>query len=240
VVEDLEQLSATYHTHVFHFSDESIAPKRLNRLCDVILQNDLAILWMAFARAEQEFTPELCRKLYQAGCRMLAVGLESGCQRVLDFMNKGIKVQDTSQVVKNCSEADILINLFVMFGFPTETQKEAQETMQFVLDHRDNIDSISDSVFELDYQSSVYRDPEHYGITRIYYPEHAELALTFDYDVGKGMNQKEAQKVHDEFQDRIVKKMFTKYGEAFLREFSVSLLDRDYRNSHPEEDHVTE
>jgi anaerobic magnesium-protoporphyrin IX monomethyl ester cyclase len=238
VVEDMEQLSTTYKTNVFHFSDESIAPGQLNNLCDTILHRDLNFLWMAFARTEQGFTPELCKKLYRAGCRMLAFGLESGCQRILHLMNKGITTKRASDVLKNCAEAGILINLFVMFGFPTETRKEAQETMEFVLKHKDAVSSISDSVFELDYQSLVYCDPERYGVTHIYHPVNSELALAFDYDVAEGMNQEEVQKAHDEFQEHIVKKVFAKYGEVFLKGFSVPLLD-DYEKS-GEEPHVSE
>jgi anaerobic magnesium-protoporphyrin IX monomethyl ester cyclase len=229
VVEDMEQLSTTYKTNVFHFSDESIAPGQLNNLCDTILHRDLNFLWMAFARTEQGFTPELCKKLYRAGCRMLAFGLESGCQRILDLMNKGITTERASDVLKNCAEAGILINLFVMFGFPTETRKEAQETMEFVLKHKDAVSSISDSVFELDYQSLVYCDPERYGVTHIYHPVNSELALAFDYDVAEGMNQEEVQKAHDEFQELKRKAEIGKNLELTLNQILLQ-----------EEPHVTE
>ncbi|MGC1121329.1 MAG: radical SAM protein [Candidatus Methanofastidiosia archaeon] len=200
IVEDLEVLTTTYKVRVVHFPDESIAPGRLDKLCDAILQRGLDILWMTFARTDPGFTPELCSKLYRAGCRVLAFGLESGCQRVLDFMNKGTTVDTASRTLRNSSQAGIWNHVSFFFGFPTETREEAQKTIQFVLENRDVIDSVSDSVFMLDYQSSVYCDPERYGVTRIYSPSQGELTLTFDYEVLEGMIHEEAQKVYEEFQ----------------------------------------
>jgi radical SAM superfamily enzyme YgiQ (UPF0313 family) len=200
VAQDLEQLTEAYGAHVFHFTDESIAPHRLEKLSNAIPDRGLDVMWMTFARTEPGFTSGLCTKLYGAGCRVLAFGLESGCQRVLDFMNKGIEVDNASHILKNSSEAGIWNHVSFFFGFPTETRKEAQKTIQFVIENRDVIDSVSDSVFELEYHSSVYCNPEHYKITRIYDPEQGELTLTFCYDVSEGMNHKEAQNVYGEFQ----------------------------------------
>lgn len=200
IMEDLEVLITTYKARVIHFPDESIAPGRLDKLCDAILQRGLDVLWMTFARADPGFTPELCSKLYRAGCRVLAFGLESGCQRVLDFMNKGITVDTASHTLRTSSEAGIWNHVSFFFGFPTETREEAQKTIQFVLENRDVIDSVSDSVFTLDYQSSVYFNPEQYGVTPIDGPGHGELALTFDYEVREGMTHEEAQRVYGEFQ----------------------------------------
>lgn len=201
VAEDLEQLSRDYNVGVFHFPDESIAPSRLDKLCDALLHRGLNILWMTFARAEPGFTPELCKKLYHAGCRVLAFGLESGCQRVLDFMNKGTTVDTASRILKYSADAGIWNHVSFFFGFPTETHEEARETIQFAIEHHDVIDSISDSVFELDYQSPVYCHPEQYEIKCIQRPEHSELALSFDYTVLRGMSNEEATKVHAEFQE---------------------------------------
>ncbi len=201
VAEDLEQLHTTYGVRVFHFCDESVAPHRLNKLSDALLDRGLDVVWMTFARAEKEFTPELCRKLYRAGCRVLAFGLESGCQRVLDIMNKGITTGSALRIFKYSADAGIWNHVSFFFGFPTETREEAYDTIQFVINNRDVIHSVSDSVFELEYQSSVYWEPEHYGVTRISIPDKGELALTFDYGVSEGMTHSEALKVLHEFQE---------------------------------------
>lgn len=201
VAQDLEQLTEAYGAHVFHFTDESIAPHRLEKLSSAIPDRGLDVMWMTFARTEPGLTSGLCTKLYGSGCRVLAFGLESGCQRVLDSMNKGTKIGNASHILKNSSEAGIWNHVSFFFGFPTETREEAQKTIKFVIENRDVIDSVSDSVFELEYHSSVYCNPESYKITRIYDPEQGELTLTFCYDVSEGMTHKEAQKVYGEFQE---------------------------------------
>ena len=66
------------------------------------------------------------------GFKMLYLGLESGNDRVLRLMNKGITTEMAVTACRNTYNAGIWDHLYVMFGFPGETQEEAQETIDFL------------------------------------------------------------------------------------------------------------
>lgn len=67
-----------------------------------------------------------------AGFRMLLFGLESANEKTLKLLNKGISIE---QVVNDCmqaSRAGLEPHITVMFGYPWETEKEADNTIEFV------------------------------------------------------------------------------------------------------------
>ena len=84
------------------------------------------------AEAQKQFTPELCQKMHDAGFRLLFLGLESGCDRVLQLMKKGTEKVTAAQVCRNVREAGIWSHLYVFLGFPGETRDEAMETAEFL------------------------------------------------------------------------------------------------------------
>jgi hypothetical protein len=211
VLQDIQTLSKSLKTLYFGFVDESIPVRTLSLLADGILSENFDIRWAAEVRFEKKFTPELCHDLYRAGCRMLAFGLESGCQRVLDFMNKGITIETASHVLGYTAEAGIWNHVFFFFGFPTETLKEAQETLQFIKNNRDVINSINYGVFRLDRNSEVYKNPQLYQIKVIENAED-ELSLTSAYEVASGLSSNEVIEFYKEnkadIQDLFPEQMF--------------------------------
>lgn len=66
----------------------------------------------------------------KAGWRMLLFGLESGNQKTLDKLNKGIKVQDIIDGCKFAYMAGIDPHITVMIGYPWETKQEALKTLE--------------------------------------------------------------------------------------------------------------
>jgi radical SAM superfamily enzyme YgiQ (UPF0313 family) len=191
---------------LYYFCDECIEPAWLETLCNSLIEDDLQVRWMMEARLEQEFTPELCRKLYQAGCRMLAFGLESGCQRILDLMDKGIKVHTASKALMNCAEAGIWNHVFGIIGFPTETPEEANQTLQFIGENIQHIRSAGCHTFVLERHSRVWSNPAHFKINKVTPHDDGDLSLNFDYSVQKGMNQERALEIAREFQERLGEK----------------------------------
>ena len=150
VIADLTTLKATYHTQHFSFSDEAIAPARLKQISDKLVEEKVGIEWNADARFEPYLTQEgVCDALYRGGCRLLFFGLESACDRVLNLMNKGTSTQRIVEVCTHTARAGIWNHHFLFFGFPGETEAEAQQTIDFTLAHRDVIHSMGSGSFTL-------------------------------------------------------------------------------------------
>jgi radical SAM superfamily enzyme YgiQ (UPF0313 family) len=67
--------------------------------------------------------------LKRAGAHTLKFGAESGSQRILDLMVKGIKVQQTLDANQRCKKFGITPVFGLMIGYPTETFEEINQTI---------------------------------------------------------------------------------------------------------------
>ncbi|HJX01937.1 MAG TPA: radical SAM protein, partial [Candidatus Humimicrobiaceae bacterium] len=78
-------------------------------------------------------TPELLKKMDEAGCFLIGFGVESGVQEILDYVNKGIKLQDSVNAFRWIKDTNILSASHVVFGLtPFETAKTVKQTIDFV------------------------------------------------------------------------------------------------------------
>ncbi len=175
------------------FNDESITAHRLDLLSDAILKEGLDIYWIALIRLEKGFTKSLFEKAFRAGCRIISTGLESGSQRVLDRMEKGITVDTAVQTIRNAHDTGLWTNVFTIFGFPGETAEEARKTTEVVLQNHDVIDSNPMGICRVEYGSKLYLNKEEYGITL---PDNYDYKLIHnieidEYNVSKGMSKEE-------------------------------------------------
>lgn len=103
-------------------------------LCDKIIISDLKgkIAFTANSRVKP-LNKSLLEKLKAAGCFMLAVGFESGCNETLAKIKKGTTREDNLKAVRMIKEAKLPIFGFFMIGFPWETKQDIIETLKFTL-----------------------------------------------------------------------------------------------------------
>jgi radical SAM superfamily enzyme YgiQ (UPF0313 family) len=82
-------------------------------------------------RADQ-VSPPVVHALRRAGCRTVWLGAESGSQRVLDAMDKGIRVSQIDEATGLLRAAGIEVGLFLQFGYPGETRADIGKTLEMV------------------------------------------------------------------------------------------------------------
>lgn len=200
---DINTLKSKYNTRFFTFQDEGVSPNLISALSDKIIENKLNISWLADSRFETTFSPELCGKIADAGCKMLYFGLESANERILDRMDKGIKIDNVLKICKYCTDADIWPHLFLIFGFPGETKNEAKETMDFILKNKKIIRSVAFGSFQLTKHSKVYEKPEAFDISKILQNDSIDLSLWYDFEVAHGMTKNETDRSIQEFCNKL-------------------------------------
>jgi anaerobic magnesium-protoporphyrin IX monomethyl ester cyclase len=138
-VDDLQMLSEKYQTPFFFFTDECLALSPTKRMCQQILDRHLNLQWTAEMRFEKNLGRDLLSLMRDAGCLKIVFGLESFNQRVMDFMKKGIRQENVRRITEDCVDLGIAVHCYIIVGFPTETEEEARETMNFVVtNHRLN------------------------------------------------------------------------------------------------------
>jgi radical SAM superfamily enzyme YgiQ (UPF0313 family) len=82
---------------------------------------------------------ELVGLLKEAGCVRIAFGAESGSQKVLNAMNKGIQVGQIRQAAELCRRYGIEIYFYIMLGYPGEEWADIRETVQLLRDTRPDV-----------------------------------------------------------------------------------------------------
>ena len=70
--------------------------------------------------------------LKRAGCAEIWMGVESGSQKVLNAMDKGLRVSDVIAARARLSEKSIRACYFLQFGYPGETWEDIQHTIELV------------------------------------------------------------------------------------------------------------
>jgi anaerobic magnesium-protoporphyrin IX monomethyl ester cyclase len=77
-------------------------------------------------------TAETVDALRRAGCIEVWMGVESGSQKILDAMDKGLLVEEVVTARKHLRHAGIRACYFLQFGYPGETWPDIQETIALV------------------------------------------------------------------------------------------------------------
>lgn len=168
VVNDVHTLNARHGASHFVITDEALSPRLLGTLADTFDARPGKFSFSGYARLEPGFTEMLCRRIAGFGVRKLFFGLESGSQAMLDHMDKGIRVERVSEVLRNCRRAGIDFHLFSIIGLPQETVEQARETVRVLLDNKDNIDAPGSSFdvhpFGLELRTPYFLERQSYGI----------------------------------------------------------------------------
>ncbi len=180
-VEHLHRLSEETSPALLHLLDNAVSPATLKN----IAATSLFTPWYGFARIDSLLAnKEFCKKLKQSGCVMLKLGLESGSQRVLDKMNKGIDLEIAAKVLGNLKDVGIKTYIYLLFGTPEESRKEAEETLRFVEHHHEHISFLNLAIFNLPICSDAQKDLE---ISQFFA---GDLSIYSDFQHPRGWDRK--------------------------------------------------
>ncbi len=166
-VNQIRELQKRYNVSCFTINDDCLTPTYLEALSRAIIDKGLRLAMSLWCKPVPSFTRERLRLLSKAGVRLIRWGLETGHPRILKLMNKGTRLADTLQVLKNASEEGIWNHATMISGFPTETLDEAKETVRFLEEHHDIIHSSIFFRFVLLSHSYIMEHPEEFSLQSI-------------------------------------------------------------------------
>ena len=189
-IDELEALNKKYGIKHFELIDECISPKYLYNMSQEILKRKLDINWFNNARLETAFDEEVLSTSYKAGLKMLLWGFESASKKIMEYINKGIDIEKREDILKLARKNGIWNFAFIFFGFPSETELDAVETIEYIKNHTDIISSYGRSIFTLGKHTTLRSTPEKYSITKIY-PDIEEFSPSYHFETSVGMNEKE-------------------------------------------------
>jgi len=199
VINSVKTLQKKYNMHRFEFIDDSIPATFLKKLAPAIIENKLNIEWFTRANVQEDFKDvEFVKLLRKSGCAALYFGVESGNERIMKLMKKmQVGKPSVEKVMETVNAQNIQPVTYMMFGFPTETKKEIEESLDFFmkLKKQYNCAINSASVFNLVPGTAVFDNPEEYKITKVYTnTKKASQGYGFEYDISEGLSRKEVYK----------------------------------------------
>lgn len=133
VVEEIIHLRDTYGVSRVTLWDDHLTTnkKRVVDFCNLLINENVGVKWLSFARANT-IDSELLNLMEKAGCYELQIGVESGSDRILTMVNKGVTLDQMRNAAKLLRKSGIRWHCFLMIGFPTETRDEMQATIEFL------------------------------------------------------------------------------------------------------------
>jgi radical SAM superfamily enzyme YgiQ (UPF0313 family) len=105
----------------------------LSDFADTLIEEDLNIDWGGYLRIHPAMDRAFFDRLKRAGCSYISLGIESGCQKVVNDMKKGFNLQVARQNLKDAYEAGLYTSVCWIIGFPTETFRDFLKGLVFVL-----------------------------------------------------------------------------------------------------------
>ena len=134
IVDRMETMIAETGNTGFHFVDEAAPPALLRKLAEEILERKLVVTYWTNVRFDKTYTAELCYLLARSGCIAVSGGLEVASPRVLKLINKGVTIESATECMRNLSANGIMVHTYLMYGFPTQTEKELYDSLGRVRD----------------------------------------------------------------------------------------------------------
>lgn len=132
IVDEIEDRVRRLNVRHFDFYADTLTVNKAytRELCEEILKRKLDIVFWGNSRVDT-VDVETLQMLKEAGCYLLAFGVESGSEKTLELVKKGITLQQAKETVALCRQVGIQSLVFMMIGFPWETTGHMHETYRF-------------------------------------------------------------------------------------------------------------
>jgi radical SAM superfamily enzyme YgiQ (UPF0313 family) len=163
VVDMIRTLYHRFGIREILFEDDNfmLFHRRLQRLTELIPREGNSISWSCLARADMMPDPSVLNAMRRAGCWQILIGIESGCQEILDFEKKGITLEQIEDAVRRARDCGMKTKGFLMVGHPMETVETIERTLQFVT--RLPLDDISVTFFTVFPGAPIWKEASRYG-----------------------------------------------------------------------------
>jgi GNAT superfamily N-acetyltransferase len=210
-VNQVEELQRKYNVSCFTINDDCLTPTYLEAFSRGILKRGLQVSISLWCKPVGSFTRERLDLLSRAGVRLIRWGIETGHPRILKLMNKGTNLKDTLRVLRDASGAGIWNHATVILGFPTETEDEAQETINFLYQNRDIIHSSIFFRFVLLNHSYIIKNPDEFGLQSVSQDKNP-FSYDYRFTCSKGADAETLSRFLRQAQEYRIEEM---YGHPF-------------------------
>jgi len=145
-------------------ADQMISPKDLAFINSVLGDS---FFWACMMMPQKGISGQLLEEMYASGCRWICWGIESGSKGVLKSMNKPMDIEVAKANIINASQSGIKNVLLMIDGFPTETEEDRKQSLDFLKEMKPYYYDNSLSPFHVCQGSYVQNNPAEFGIEKL-------------------------------------------------------------------------
>jgi len=149
IARELIKMYETYNTQLFLLVDSLLNPL-ITDLGNEFNSQGHCIYWDGSLRVEKSFSNvETVLNWRKAGFYRARLGIESGSQKTLTAMGKGVKVEDMKNTLRSLAAAGIKTTTYWIVGYPGETEADFRQTLDFIAE-------LKDDIYEADFRPFFY------------------------------------------------------------------------------------
>ncbi|HNW38905.1 MAG TPA: radical SAM protein [Candidatus Omnitrophota bacterium] len=170
VLEELIFLRNSYGINNFTVCDNLMNGdlQQLSSICEGMIKHNLQMRWTGQIAPRSQMHGELFKSMRQAGCFKIQIGVESGSARMLRLMKKPYSPELAAENIKAAKKAGMETEIFILVGFPGETEKEFHRTVDFVKQNSRYIDTIkSINTLHLIAGTEIYENPASFNLASL-------------------------------------------------------------------------
>ncbi len=105
--------------------------QRVERFCGLVNASGLRFEWSCMSRVDL-VDSNLLKLMKKAGMTRIGFGIESGSQRILDYIPKHVTVEQNLSAIKEAKKAGLWVWIYLVMGLPEEDKTSVEETIKFV------------------------------------------------------------------------------------------------------------
>jgi radical SAM superfamily enzyme YgiQ (UPF0313 family) len=159
-VDLMRYMLSKYPVDAFYFHDNDFLAdeNRAAALCEAMIRSgfDKRMSFVIQARVDR-LTPDILSLLKRAGCTMIELGIESFEQKNLDFIGKGVTVQQNEKALNLIEKTGISAHAYMMTGFPGETLEDLEQVLSRIKSIKGDV-TFTLSPMTIDPGTRLYRD----------------------------------------------------------------------------------
>jgi len=137
VIEEIKLCVFEYNTRFIAFLDDTFTFDKnwVHALCAEFIKTGLnkRVKWSCLTRVDNiDF--DLLKHMKQAGCTRVEFGIESGSEKLLGYLKKGISIRQTKEAFSAAKKAGLSTMGFVILNVPGETKETVADTKRLIME----------------------------------------------------------------------------------------------------------
>ncbi|MCB4791025.1 MAG: B12-binding domain-containing radical SAM protein [Elusimicrobia bacterium] len=133
IIGEIRMLVDKYGAQKISFYDDTFSVNKdfVSSLCERIIDEGIKIKWICLSRADC-LDDKIIRLMKKAGCIAIALGVESGSDKILEFLDKKEDLEKIKAVSKLIKSNGIWLTTFFMIGIPTESKNDIEKSLNLM------------------------------------------------------------------------------------------------------------